>query len=57
MKKVTERIIELGDKKEVVSTDELPYIISDILQSDIEKQDIRMFGNSDTQTSGHTSQI
>ena len=28
MKKVTERIIELGDKKEMVTSEDLPYIIS-----------------------------
>jgi (R)-citramalate synthase len=33
LKKVTQRIIELGDKKEVVSQDDLPYIISDVLSS------------------------
>ena len=39
LKKVTERIIELGDKKEVVSQEDLPYIISDVLNSDtIEKR-------------------
>jgi D-citramalate synthase len=39
LKKVTQRIIELGDKKEVVSQDDLPYIISDVLNSDaIEKR-------------------
>jgi D-citramalate synthase len=32
MKKVTERIIELGDKKENVTTEDLPYIISDVLE-------------------------
>ncbi|MFC2116833.1 2-isopropylmalate synthase, partial [Bacteroidota bacterium] len=32
MKKVTERIIELGDKKETVTTEDLPYIISDVLE-------------------------
>ena len=31
MKKVTQRIIELGDKKETVTTEDLPYIISDVL--------------------------
>ncbi|QRR02946.1 alpha-isopropylmalate synthase regulatory domain-containing protein [Dyadobacter sandarakinus] len=34
LKKVTQRIIELGDRKEVVTPDDLPYIISDILDSD-----------------------
>jgi len=39
LKKVTQRIIELGDKKEVVSQDDLPYIISDVLNSEaIEKR-------------------
>ncbi len=33
MQRVTERIIELGDKKEVVTHDDLPYIISDVLKS------------------------
>lgn len=34
MRKVTERIIELGDKKEMVTTEDLPYIISDVLHRD-----------------------
>ena len=34
MRKVTERIIELGDKKEMVTADDLPYIISDVLHHD-----------------------
>ncbi|GAH74807.1 unnamed protein product, partial [marine sediment metagenome] len=33
MKKVTARIIELGDKKEYVTTEDLPYIISDVLDN------------------------
>jgi len=33
MKIVTEKIIELGDKKEVVTQEDLPYIISDVLKS------------------------
>jgi D-citramalate synthase len=31
MKKLTERIIELGDKKQLVTPDDLPYILSDVL--------------------------
>lgn len=31
LKKVTQRVIELGDKKETVTTEDLPYIISDVL--------------------------
>jgi len=34
MKKVTDRIIELGDRKENVTTEDLPYIISDVLEED-----------------------
>jgi len=33
LKKVTQRIIELGDKKEVVTKEDLPYIISDVIDS------------------------
>lgn len=33
LKKVTQRIIELGDRKEVVTQADLPYIISDVLDS------------------------
>jgi D-citramalate synthase len=34
MQKVTERIIELGDKKEMVTQEDLPYIISDLLNQE-----------------------
>jgi (R)-citramalate synthase len=33
LKKVTQRIIELGDRKEIVTQADLPYILSDILDS------------------------
>ena len=33
LKRVTQRVIELGDKKETVTKEDLPYIISDILDS------------------------
>lgn len=39
LKKVTQRVIDLGDRKEVVTPADLPYIISDILDSNaIEKK-------------------
>jgi D-citramalate synthase len=38
VKKVTQRIIELGDKKERVTTEDLPYIISDVLNSTMEQR-------------------
>ena len=40
IKKVTVRVIELGDKKEKVSADDLPYIISDVLKTDHQKKKI-----------------
>lgn len=35
IKKVTQRIIELGDKKQLVTIEDLPYIISDVLDSNL----------------------
>ncbi len=46
MTKVTARIIELGDKKEIVTLDELPYIISDVLKNGIEDNVIQMLNYS-----------
>jgi D-citramalate synthase len=34
LKKVTDRITELGDKKQLVTQEDLPYIISDVLKHD-----------------------
>ena len=42
MKKVTNRIIELGDKKELVTQEDLPYIISDVLKHDIQEDRVRL---------------
>jgi D-citramalate synthase len=42
MKKVTERIIELGDRKENVTTEDLPYIISDVLEESDLHQPVRI---------------
>ena len=38
LKKVTQRIIELGDKKQVVTKEDLPYIISDVLDVTYEEK-------------------
>ncbi len=38
LRKVTARIIELGDKKEKVTREDLPYIISDVLGSGLHQQ-------------------
>jgi D-citramalate synthase len=35
LKRVTQRVIELGDKKETVTREDLPYIISDVLDSNL----------------------
>lgn len=40
LKKVTQRIIELGDKKERVTKDDLPFIISDVLDADTHHQKV-----------------
>ena len=42
MKKVTRRINELGDKKEKVSIDDLPFIISDVLHHGTANERIRL---------------
>jgi D-citramalate synthase len=42
LKKVTQRIIELGDKKEVLTQADLPYIISDILDSNRIEEKVRI---------------
>lgn len=34
MKKVTDRVVELGDKKKTITKEDLPYIISDVLGSE-----------------------
>ena len=44
--KVTRRIIELGDKKEIVTLDELPYIVSDVLKNGVEDESIQMLNYS-----------
>ncbi|HZF65690.1 MAG TPA: alpha-isopropylmalate synthase regulatory domain-containing protein [Chitinophagaceae bacterium] len=38
--KVTQRIIELGDRKEVVTQADLPYVISDVLDSNALKEKV-----------------
>lgn len=42
MRKVTERIIELGDKKEVVTQDDLPYIVSDVLKHNVQSERVKL---------------
>lgn len=42
IKKVTQRVIELGDLKETVTQDDLPYIISDVLDSSAYQQKVKV---------------
>ena len=42
MRKVTDRIIELGDKKELVTQEDLPYIVSDVLKHDVEDDRVKL---------------
>ncbi|HCC50938.1 MAG TPA: 2-isopropylmalate synthase [Porphyromonadaceae bacterium] len=46
MRKVTERVIELGDKKEIVTQEDLPYIISDVLRYDMQENKIKILNYS-----------
>jgi D-citramalate synthase len=50
--KVTQRIIELGDKKERVTTEDLPYIISDVLQNNSISKTINIEGYHMTHSKG-----
>jgi D-citramalate synthase len=42
MRKVTKRITELGDKKELVTTEDLPYIIADVLRGSVREDRVRI---------------
>jgi D-citramalate synthase len=42
LKRVTQRIIELGDKKEVVTQSDLPYIISDVIDGSAVDQQVKI---------------
>ncbi len=41
-RKVTERITELGDRKEIVTQDDLPYIVSDVLKHDVSDEKVKL---------------
>ena len=41
-RRVTERITELGDKKEIVTQDDLPYIVSDVLKHDGSEDQVKL---------------
>jgi D-citramalate synthase len=52
LKRVTKKIIELADRKETVSVEELPYIVADVLENDFIEQKIRIINYSVTHTMG-----
>ncbi len=41
-RRVTDRIIELGDKKAAVTPDDLPFIVSDVVKHDITQEKVRL---------------
>ncbi|PIF02237.1 MAG: 2-isopropylmalate synthase [Draconibacterium sp.] len=52
LKKVTNRIIELSDQKETVTSDDLPYIVADVLESNFIEQNIKVVNYSVSHTMG-----
>lgn len=42
LRKVTQRVVELGDKKENITTEDLPYIISDVLGRETLQEKIKI---------------
>lgn len=41
-RRVTERIIELGDKKEVVTQEDLPFIVTDVLRNATQEEHVKL---------------
>jgi D-citramalate synthase len=52
LKRVTDKVIDLGDKKETVTVDDLPYIISDVLKNESITQNIKINNYSITHAYG-----
>ncbi|MDR2146853.1 MAG: 2-isopropylmalate synthase, partial [Tannerella sp.] len=52
MRKVTDKVIELGDKKELVTQEDLPYIIADVLRQDIYENKVKILNYSLSMTRG-----
>lgn len=42
MRRVTKRITELGDKKETVTIEDLPYIVSDVLKHEVTNERVKL---------------
>ena len=41
-RRVTQRITELGDKKEIVTQEDLPFIVSDVLKHDVQEDKVKL---------------
>ncbi|WP_347841503.1 alpha-isopropylmalate synthase regulatory domain-containing protein [uncultured Draconibacterium sp.] len=52
LKKVTDKIIELADQKETITSDELPYIVADVLENDFFEQKVKVVNYSVSYTMG-----
>ena len=42
MQRVTRRVTELGDRKEVVTQEDLPFIVSDVLKHDVTEDNVKL---------------
>ncbi len=42
IEKVTAKVVELGDRKDNITTEDLPYIISDVLGSKLISENIKL---------------
>lgn len=52
LKKVTSKIIYLADKKETITSEELPYIVADVLENDFFEQKVNVINYSINYTMG-----
>lgn len=52
IKRVTEKVIELGDKKETITTEDLPYIVTDVLNNDVIEDKIKVINFSLSSANG-----
>lgn len=52
MAKVTKRITELGDRKEIVTQDDLPYIVNDVLKHTTPEDKVKLISYMMTSTYG-----
>ena len=43
-KLVTDRITELGDRKEIVTPDDLPFIVNDVIKHNVDSNKVRLVG-------------